>query len=116
MVRDPGLVMRWHRLDDARRLTGEALLSRYYWLEMLLQRRPRLVRTRLGLQIVYWMILTPPFLAFIYAARSRGVRLRLQIEFPNPKLASHAMFKPSFLVADSYVGTVSGPRPGRLKH
>src|SRR3954471_11823405 len=66
MVRDPGLVMRWHRLDDARRLTGEVLPARYYCLEMRLQGRPWLVRTRLGLQVVYWMISTPPLLALIY--------------------------------------------------
>ena len=37
MVRDPGLVMRWHRLDDARRLIGEVVPARYYCLEMRLQ-------------------------------------------------------------------------------
>src|SRR3954463_6632673 len=110
MVRDPGLVMRWHRLDDTRRLIGEVVPARYYCLEMRLQRRPRLVRTRLGLQIVYWMISTPPLLALIYQARSQGVCLRLQVEFPNPKLVSHARFEPSLLVADSYVGAISGPR------
>src|SRR3954463_12085416 len=92
MVRDPGLVMRWHRLDDTRRLIGEVVPARYYCLEMRLQGRPRLVRTRLGLQIVYWMMSTPPLLALIYWARSRGVRLSLQTRFPNPKLASHGRF------------------------
>src|ERR1043165_6717121 len=51
-------------------------------------------------------------LAFIYSARSRGVCLRLQREIPNPKLVSHAKFKPSILIADSYVGAASGPRLG----
>ena len=37
MVKDPRLVMRWHRLDDARRLTGEVVPARYYCLEMRLQ-------------------------------------------------------------------------------
>ena len=37
MARDPGLVMRWHRLDDARQLTGEVIPGRYYCLEMRLQ-------------------------------------------------------------------------------
>ena len=41
MVRDPGLVMRWHRLDDARRLTGEVVPARYYCLEMRLQRKAK---------------------------------------------------------------------------
>ena len=70
------------------------------------------MRTRLGLQIAYWMILRPPLLAFIYSARSRGVRLTLQREIPNLKLVSYAKFKPSLLVADSYVGATSGPRLG----
>ena len=42
---------------------------------------------------------SPPSLYI--SARSRGVRLRLHIEFPNPKLALHAKFKPSLLVTDS---------------
>ena len=37
MVRDPELVIRWHRLDDTHRLTGEVLPTRYYCLEMRLQ-------------------------------------------------------------------------------
>src|SRR4051812_38851880 len=41
-----------------------------------------------------------------------GSPSRLQREFPNPKLASHARFKPSLLVADSYVGATSGPKLG----
>src|SRR4051812_32963309 len=56
MVRDPGLVMRGTGWMIARRLTGGGLPTRYYCLEMRLQGRPRLVCTRLGLQIVCWLI------------------------------------------------------------
>src|SRR3954471_22057046 len=112
MVRDPGLVMRGTGWTIARRLIGGSVPARYYCLEMRLQGRPRLVRTRLGLQIVYWMILTSPLLALIYYSRSRGARLELQIELPNPKLPPHGRFAPSLLVVDSYVGATSRPRLG----
>src|SRR4051812_28360774 len=66
MVRDPGLVMRGTGWMIAHQLTGGDVPARYYSLEMRLQGRPRLVRTRLGLQIAYWLISASPLLAFIY--------------------------------------------------
>src|ERR1041385_7629280 len=41
---------------------------------------------------------------------SRGIRLGLQIRFPNPNLVPHGRFAPSLRVVDSYFGATSGPR------
>src|SRR3954469_17733864 len=115
VVRDPWLVMRWHRLDDTRRLTGEALPARYYCLRGRLQWRPRRVLARLGRvdcmlddsiircprRLPSWPLYTRPGLGESVLGLHRW--------FPNPNHVLHAKFRPSISAGDSYVGAECGP-------
>src|ERR1041385_6581119 len=70
--------------------------------------------------------LASPLLALIYWARSRGVHLRLQVSFPNPRLLRTTGFR-TFLVSRRllrrcqlagrgciFMGLLSSGTPGRL--
>ena len=116
MVRDPGLVIEMAqvgRYSSANRrssscsilLLGDAITE---------EAKASAHKSRVTGCVLDDLDASPPSLYI--SARSQGDRLRLQIEFPNPKLALHAKFKPSLLVADSYVGAYerakAGPRMG----
>src|SRR4051812_15446457 len=63
----PWVSHRKHRLDD--KLVGkqdDTFLLDILMMEARLQWMPRLERSRLGLQMMYWMSFTSPLLAFIY--------------------------------------------------